>query len=95
MAMSKVKRMLAPVQGISFDEICAFTTETWVGLYDYSRDEWVVFPKEDVQFSSLYLGNPDTLDELDDKVFSETDEHIEAVSRNSNYTFILKDAEEK
>lgn len=95
MAMSKVKRMLAPVQDINYDEICAFMTATWVGLYDYARDEWVVFPKQDSQFETMYLGCPDTLDELDDKVFTEVDEHIEAVSKNSNYTFILKDAEEE
>lgn len=55
MAMIKVKRTLAPANGAVFDDICSFTTETFIGIYDHGREEWLLIEREAAQFDSCYL----------------------------------------
>lgn len=94
MAMIKVKRALVPVNGAVFDDICSFTTETCIGVYDHGRGEWLLIDREAAQFDSCYLGCPGTLEELDDAVYAIIGEHIEGVSTSSTYSFALCGEEE-
>lgn len=94
MAMIKLKRVLAPVNGVDFNDICSFTTETCIGIYDHGREEWLLIEREAAQFDSCYLGCPGTLEELDDAVYAIIGEHIEGVSTSSTYSFALGGEEE-
>ena len=69
MAMIKVKRILAPANGAVFDDICSFTTETFIGIYDHTCEKWLLVDRESIEFSSIYIKNTDTLEELDDAVY--------------------------
>lgn len=88
--MIKLKRILAPADGTDFDNICSFTTETYVGIWNHCTESFMMFAKEDSEFNCVDLGRPETLDELDDAVYEECKEHIDAVSALSNYEFKLK-----
>lgn len=89
--MIQLKRVLAPIDGTSFDDIRSFTTEEFYGLYDYGCNQWIIFAKADSEFSSEHLGSPDTLEELDEKVHEATGEHILSVSEDQRYMFTLID----
>lgn len=89
--MIQLRRVLAPIDDTSFDDIRSFTTEEYYGLYDFGCNQWIIFPKEDIEFNSEHLGSPDTLEELDEKVHEATGEHILSVSEDQRYRFVLVD----
>lgn len=89
--MIQLRRVLAPIDGTSFDDIRSFTTEEYYGLYDFGCNQWIIFAKSDSEFSSERLGSPDTLEELDEKVYEATAEHILSVSEDQHYNFVLVD----
>ena len=89
--MIQLRRVLAPIDDTSFDDIRSFTTEEYYGLYDFGCDQWIIFAKADSEFSSERLGSPDTLEELDEKVCEVTGEHILSVSEDQRYCFVLVD----
>lgn len=94
MAMIEVKRVLAPVNGVDFNDICSFTTETCIGIYDHTCEKWLLVDRESIEFSSIYIKNTDTLEELDDAVYDAIEERIEGVSTSSAYSFALRGEEE-
>ena len=87
--MIKLKRILAPVDDTLFDEICSFETENYIGVFvdpfpvAYTSG-YVIMPKSDIGFSLAYADNANTLEQLDEIVFSKVDEHIIAVSTSQS-----------
>ena len=93
--MINVKMTLAPEdESISFDDIISFTTPTFIGLFDYGKNEYLLIPRSDRQFESTYIGSPGNLGELDDAVYESTGEHIDKVSTSSDYVLKLEDEQE-
>ena len=83
--MIELRHVLAPVDGTPFDEICSFETANYIGIYtDFfpvgSISGFVVMPRNDIEFSIIFIQAPNNLEELDSTVYDEVDEHIESVS---------------
>lgn len=87
----KLKRALVPENGTDFENIVAFATEDYVGIWDHCSNGFLLMAKEDSEFSCEELGNFDTLDELDDAVYDECGEHIKEVFESSAYKITLVD----
>lgn len=88
--MSKVIRILGNEDNIDFNEITSFTTKKYIGLWDYESNNYFLVAKEDIEFHPAYLSIPvSSLDELEDAVYAECDEHIEEVFDHCNYKITL------
>lgn len=83
--MIELERILAPIDGTPFDEICSFETANYIGAYvdffpEVHESGFAVMPKNDIEFSLIFIKAPNNLDELDSIVYDKTDEHIVCVS---------------
>ena len=83
--MIELKRTLAPVDNTSFDEICSFETNNYIGIYVNNFPEvyesgYIVMPKSDIEYSIDFIKTPNNLEELDSIVYDKVDEHIDCVS---------------
>lgn len=83
--MIELKRILAPVDDTPFDEICSFETKNYIGVFvdilpEDGRPGFVIMPKSDSEFSMDLISFVNTLEKLDERVYSVTEEHITAVS---------------
>lgn len=88
--MSKIIRILGNEDNIDFNEITSFTTERYVGLWDYESNDYFLVAKEDIEFHPTYLSIPiNSLDELDDAVYEKCEEHIDEVFDYCNYKITL------
>lgn len=88
--MAKVIKTLA-ADGIDFDDICSFKTENYIGIFDYSDDEFILIRKEGNHVYLLRLSDCCDLQDLDDLVYKLCEEHIQEVFDTSDYEFILKE----
>lgn len=75
----KVKFTLV-ADGIDFEDVCYFRTESFVGIYNGDTDNYIVLPRHDPIMEVIVIDRADTLEELDQKVYDEFDEHIEDVA---------------
>lgn len=87
--MIELKRILAPVDDTSFDEICSFETENYIGVFIDTfpvafTSGYVIMPKNDIEFSFVFIDEANTLEQLDEIVFRKVDEHITAVSTSGS-----------
>ena len=82
-------RSLKPENEMSFEDICSFETNSYIGIWDHDYDEWILVPKEDEHFDSSRLCSVNDLDELDKEVHLTCGEHIEGVSKYNAYKLIL------
>ena len=87
--MISIIRTLVPENGMEFEEICSFETNSFIGIWDHSYDEWILIAKEEAHFESSRIGYVSNLDELDEEVHSTCGEHIEGVSCHNAYKIIL------
>jgi hypothetical protein len=87
--MVKLIRTLAPENGMHFEDICSFHTMNYIGIWNHAADKYALFAKSDVEFNLVHLTFCENLDELDDRVYAECDEHIISVSDRSTYEFAL------
>ena len=83
--MIQLKRVLAPIDGTPFDEICSFETANYIGIYidffpEIHESGFVVMPRDDIEFSIVFIKTPNNLEELDNIVYDKVDEHIDFVS---------------
>lgn len=83
--MIALKKVIAPVDDTPFDEICSFETENYVGAYvdDLPRIHepgFVLMPKNGGEFSIEVFIIPESLEAIDNIVYSKTKEHIVSVS---------------
>ena len=96
--MIELKRVIAPADDTPFDEICSFETENYVGIYVDCLPRlyipcFLIVPKSDLEFSIEYIEIPDNLEQLDNKVFEITGEHIIGVS--TSRSLVIKIDEDK
>ena len=91
--MIKVIRTLYPENNISFDDICSFKTENFVGIYEENSCKFIIMPQNDYSFRIKILPQCNTLDELDNTVYYITGERITEVSECSEFEFIIRDQE--
>lgn len=77
--MINLKRVLAPVDDIQFEEICSFETENYIGIFIDPQGEFVILPKNE-EFMIASIGLPQTLQEMDEATYQETGERIIGVS---------------
>lgn len=89
--MIKLIRTLTPENGMKFDDICSFETETCIGIYNHATDRFVIMNQSDLGLDLTTLPYCATLGELDDAVYEARQEHIIGVSKSSNYEFIIKE----
>lgn len=75
----KVKFTLV-ADGVDFEDVCYFRTESFVGIYNGDTDNYIVLPRHDPIMEVIVIDQADTLEELDQKVYDELDEHIEDVA---------------
>lgn len=87
--MVGIIRSLKPENGMEFEDICSFETNSFIGIWDYSYDEWVLIAKENDHFDSSRIDPVSDLDALDDEVYSICGEHIEGVSKHNAYKITL------
>lgn len=91
--MEKVVRALRTENNMHFDEVLSFTTESYIGVWSGLHNKFVLICREDVEFNPVLIGNPKDLQELDDAVYEECEEHIIKVSDRAYYKFTLLDEE--
>lgn len=87
--MVKLIRTLAPENGMHFDEVCGFHTMNYIGVWNSATNKFALVAKSDVEFNLVHLPACKNLDELDDCVYAECDEHIISVSDSSAYAMTL------
>lgn len=85
--MHKVIRKLTPENNIDFENICSFETDSYIGIWDQANDTYAIMKKSDFEFWLHQLPECTDLEDLDNKVYGLTNEHIIGVSEFSNYTF--------
>lgn len=90
--MAKVKRELVVENGMHFDEILAFKTESCVGIWDQNNGEFVVMRAGELTLDAFETvriehKNCRTLQSLDDIVYEEVNEHIEEVFDEGHWSF--------
>lgn len=80
--MIEVKRILAPINGMSFKEINSVMSENYIGVYVHhsGEEQFAIMPLDDGEFKITFVPAPDTLEELDEKFYETVEEHIEKVS---------------
>lgn len=87
--MIKLIRTLAPENGMRFDDIACFQTMNYIGIWNHAADKFALVAKSDVEFNLVHLPFCGSLDELDDCVCAECDEHIISVSDRATFEFTL------
>ena len=92
--MIRLVRALALENGADFEEVCSFVTDDYIGIYDHNSNRFVMMAKSDCELNLTILPNCNSLDELDDAVYEECQEHIIGVSCESNYKIILEDMDD-
>lgn len=85
--MQKVIRKLTSENNMDFEDICSFETESYIGIWDHTNDRFVMIAKSDCEFCLHPVVLCTDLEDLDNKVYGLTNEHIIGVSESSNYTF--------
>lgn len=96
--MIELKRVIAPADDTPFDEICSFETENYIGIYVDCLPRlyihcFLIVPKGDLEFSIEYIETPDNLEQLDNKVFEITGEHIIGVSTSRSLEIKIDEGE--
>lgn len=67
------------------EDLVCFETDNYVGLYNELQNNWVVFRRSDTFFCAKFIGESETLEELDEDVYVEVGEHIKSVDYKMNY----------
>ena len=88
--MAKLITTIVVENGMDFDEICSFETETCVGIYSHNHNTFIVMEKSSCEFHPCILPVCRDLEELDNEVYKVTDEHILEVYDTSDYIFVLE-----
>ena len=89
--MAKVILTIAPEDGMFFEDIMSFKTENYVGIWDNAKGSFMLMRQSGRYFEPWYLeGNYENLQELDNAVCEECDEHITEVFSGSDYNFELE-----
>lgn len=91
--MVKLIRTLAPENGMRFEDIAGFRTMNYIGLWNHVIDMFALVAKSDLEFRLVHLPPCENLDELDDRVYAECEEHIISVSDRSTYEITLTEGE--
>ena len=91
--MIKLIRTLAPENGMKFEDVLSFETENYVGMYSHTDDSFILFARSDEYFNPVVLENCNTLDELDEAVYEECNEHITGVSESCSYRIVFEEWE--
>lgn len=87
--MIPVKRSITADGTSSTEDLCVFTTASYIGFYDDDHNNWRVMSNGANCFSSFEIESYDTLDELDEAMYEYTEEHIESVGYQMNYRIEL------
>ena len=87
--MAKVITTIAADNGMSFDDILSFKTENCIGIWDDSSSCFLLVAESDMVFVPIYLEPCESLQELDNMVFEECDEHILHVFDSGAYKLSL------
>lgn len=87
--MVKLKRMLIPENGMNFDDVCSAQTESYIVIWNYISDCFVVLDKNAHHFECVELPSCQTFDELNEAVYKACGEYLEEVSDKSKYEFKL------
>lgn len=89
--MSKVIRVLSNEENIDYEDILSFTTENFIGFWDYESDGRYILIKKSRSGVYIYPIHAPTnnLDELDSEVYKLCKEHILEVFDHDNYEINL------
>lgn len=87
--MAKVITTIAAENGMDFESILSFKTDSYIGIWDDRSNCFLVVAESDLLFAPIYLEPCESLQELDDMVFEECDEHILYVFDSGAYKFSL------
>jgi len=74
---------------MDFDNITAFKTRNYIGLWDYKLQRYVIMPQTDVVFHAEVLPECNNFSELNDAVFKECGEFIWSTSVVYNYNMTI------
>lgn len=93
--MIGIKTTVSPEQDIDFNDLVAFETESYVGIYDYCSDRYAVISKvSDEMYIDFVPSGVSSFEELYQYVEDHFEEEICGVSGNSNYKFTLADSDD-
>ena len=87
--MIKVIKTLKAENDMPFMDIMSFKTANYIGIWNYVTEEWVLMKAFDTELYLTIIPECNSLEELDDKVFYDCEEHIEYVSDRSEYEILL------
>lgn len=88
--MAKVIMVIAPEDGMYFEDICSFKTENYIGIWNDIADKFMLMKKSGGYFEPWYLDEEyESLRELDDAVYEICEEHITEVFDKPSYTITL------
>ena len=76
---TKIVRTIAIEGNLSYKDIRTFETDSYFGIWNHTKNAFVLIPKTNFQFDRIVLEACHTLEELDDAVFKECFEHIRCV----------------
>lgn len=93
--MIGIKTTVSPERKIDFDDLVAFETKSYVGIYDYVSDRYAVIPKADSEmFINFIPQGISSFEELYLYVKDHFEEEICGISENSNYKITLEDSDD-
>ena len=83
--MVGVKRVISAADGTPYNEINSFISESHIVVFSQyeGKDVFIIFPLDVSEFEFSLIQVPDTLDELDRKLYDLVEEHIEKVSTSN------------
>ena len=89
--MAKVITTIAADNGMDFGSILSFKTKNYVGIWSYEKGNFVMLENSSTEFYLRNVGKDcESLQELDDEVFEEVNEHILEVFDKCEYTIELE-----
>lgn len=80
----KVKFTLV-ADGVDFEDVCYFRTESFVGIYNIDIENFIVIPRHAPITEVIVIDMADTLEELDKEVYDVLGEHIEDVADEAEF----------
>lgn len=90
--MAKLIRTIVPENGLRYNDLLAFRTRSYVGMWDYHSDRFALIETESAEFNVQFIDTdiaPD-FEELDQKVYEMVEEHISEVFDDMNYSIELE-----
>lgn len=87
--MVKLVTTIVPENGMRFEDIACFHTMHYIGIWNNVANRFALFEKSGTDFYLSHLPPCKSLEEVEEAVYKECEEHIIGVSDRATYEFTL------